>query len=141
MDLKQRIEDVKNNESQLLLIIGQPGSGKSKMIRNYSEDIGIPIIDLDKLFINTSADQLMDEMKSFLKNYHKNVLLLDNKKILYAKDNHLDILAFLKELGKDIIVVATWNGKIEDGQLYHFRKDADDLIYSLDKEKVAYILC
>lgn len=65
MDLKQRIEDVKNNESQLLLIIGQPGSGKSKMIRNYSEDIGIPIIDLDKIFINTSVDQLMDEMKSF----------------------------------------------------------------------------
>lgn len=65
---------------KLLLIIGQPGSGKSKMIRHYSEETGIPIVDLDKIFINTPSEQLMHEMKNFLSTYHQKVLLLDNKK-------------------------------------------------------------
>lgn len=142
MDLNQKIEELKNNETKLLLIIGQPGSGKSKMIRTYSQEKGIPIIDLDKIFVNTPSEQLMSEMKKFLENYHKDVLLLDNKKILYAKNSKIDLLAFLKELSQSITVVATWNGKIEDGQLFHFRKDApEDLIYSVQKEDFKYVLC
>lgn len=142
MDLNQKIEELQNNENKLLLIIGQPGSGKSKLIRNYSAETGVPIIDLDKIFVNTPSDQLMTEMKNFLKTYHKNVLLLDNKKILYAKNSQIDLLAFLKELSKDITVVATWNGMIEDGQLYHIRKDGpENLIYSVQKEDFKYILC
>lgn len=112
------------------------------MIRHYSEETGIPIVDLDKIFINTPSEQLMHEMKNFLSTYHQKVLLLDNKKILYAKNSQIDLLAFLKELSEDIIVVATWNGKIEDGQLFHFCKDApEDLIYSVEKEDFKYTLC
>jgi len=140
--MNQKIAELKNAEHKLLLIIGQPGSGKSKMIRNYSEDTGIPILDLDKIFANTPAEQLMPEMKNFLKNYHQDVLLLDNKKVLYEKNNNIDLLDFLKELSKDIIVVATWNGKIEDGQVFHFRQNApEDLIYSVDSNIFKYIRC
>ena len=81
-------------------------------------------------------------MKNFLTTYHQKVLLLDNKKLLYAKNSQIDLLAFLKELSKDIPVVATWNGKIEDGQLFHFRNDStEDLIYSPDNNGFKYILC
>ncbi len=92
--------------------------------------------------MHTPSDQLMNEMKNFLSTYHQNVLLLDNKKILYAKNSTIDLLAFLKEISEIIPVIATWNGKIEDGQVFHFRKDAsEDLIYSVDKEDFKYILC
>ena len=142
MNISQRIEELSDAKHKLLLIIGQPGSGKSKMIRHYSEETGIPIVDLDKIFINNPSEQLMHEMKNFLSTYHQKVLLLDNKKILYAKNSQIDLLAFLKELSEDIIVVATWNGKIEDGQLFHFCKDApEDLIYSVEKEDFKYTLC
>ena len=53
MNISQRIEELSDAKHKLLLIIGQPGSGKSKMIRHYSEETGIPIVDLDKIFINT----------------------------------------------------------------------------------------
>ena len=142
MDMSKKVDEMKNSQRKLLLIIGQPGSGKSKLIRQYSEDTGIPIIDLDKIFINTPSDQLMNEMKNFLSTYHQDVLLLDNKKILYAKNSGIDLLAFLKDLSEFIPIVATWNGKIEDGQLFHFRKDApEDLIYSVEKEDFKYIRC
>ena len=35
-----------------------------------------------------------------------------------------------------------WNGKIEDGQLFHFCNDSsEDLIYSTDNNDFKYILC
>lgn len=142
MDLNKKVEELNNEKHKLLLIIGTPGSGKSKIIREYSQETGIPIIDLDTIFMHTPSDQLMNEMKNFLSTYHQNVLLLDNKKILYAKNSTIDLLAFLKEISEIIPVIATWNGKIEDGQVFHFRKGAsEDLIYSVDKEDFKYILC
>lgn len=142
MGICEKIEELKDCQHKLLLVVGQPGSGKSRLVREYAEEKGIPILDLDKIFANTPSDQLMHEMKNFLTTYHQDVLLLDNKKILYAKDNNIDLLAFLKELSKDITVVATWNGKIEDGQIFHFRQNApEDLIYPVDKDSFRYILC
>ena len=142
MNIYQKIADLENRTHQLLLIVGQPGSGKSKLMRKFSEETRIPIIDLDHLFVLTPASQLLSEMKKFLSTYQHDVLLLDNKKILYAKDSGIDLLAFLKEISKDIKVVATWNGIIEDGQIFHFCKDADeDLIYSVQKEDFLYIRC
>lgn len=141
MNLTETIEKLNEKENKLLLIIGEPGSGKSKMIREYSQETGIPIIDLDKIFVNTASDQLMNEMKNFLTTYHQKVLLLDNKKILYAKNSEIDLMAFLTEISKDIPVVATWNGKIEDGQVYHIRKENEDhLVYPVSDD-FEYILC
>ena len=140
MNLTETIQKLNEKENKLLLIIGEPGSGKSKMIREYSQETGIPIIDMDKIFINTAPDQLMNEMKNFLKTYHQKVLLLDNKKILYTKNSEIDLMAFLQEISKDIPVVATWNGKIENGEVYHIRKDKDSLVYPVS-EAFEYIVC
>lgn len=86
MDMNKKIEELSDAQHKLLLIIGKPGSGKSKLIREYSQETGVPIVDLDKIFTHTPSEQLMHEMKNFLSTYHQKVLLLDNKKILYAKN-------------------------------------------------------
>ena len=140
MNLTETIQKLNEKENKSLLIIGEPGSGKSKIIREYSQETGIPIIDMDKIFINTAPDQLMNEMKNFLKTYHQKVLLLDNKKILYTKNSEIDLMAFLQEISKDIPVVATWNGKIENGEVYHIRKDKDSLVYPVT-DAFEYIVC
>lgn len=142
MDIHKKIDDLQNANHKLLLIIGKPGSGKSRVIREYSEETGIPIVDLDTIFAHTPPENLMHEMHDFLKEYRRKVLLLDNKTILYTKNSSIDLLAFLKEICKTVTVVSTWNGKIEDGQLFHFNKEApEDLIYSIDKEECKYVLC
>lgn len=141
--LEKKIEEVKDSDNKLILVIGQPGSGKSKLIHNYSQATGIPIINFNRIFGEEANDNidLAATMKAFLKNYNQDVLLLDNKRIIYSKDSKIDLLPFLKELAKDKVVVATWNGKIEDGQLIHIRSKApDDLIYSVEKEELNYIL-
>lgn len=141
MNITKKVDDICQHEPHLLLIIGSPGSGKSKSIREYSEETGIPILDLDTIFAHTTPDRLVDEMKQFLETYHQKVLLLDNKKILYSKNSTIDMLSFLKEISQSVPVVATWNGKIEDGQLFHFRKEANgDLIYPVN-DSFHYIMC
>ena len=137
--LKDAIEKAKENENKLILIVGLPGSGKSKLIHEYSKDSGIPILDLDNIFKDTN-NNIAEVMDNFLVTYNKDVLLLDNKKILYAKDSNIDMLSFLKNLAKKLIVVATWNGKVDNNKLIHIRsKLPTDLTYSLDNEQLTII--
>lgn len=139
--LTKDIDAAKNGESKLILIIGKPGSGKSKLIHEYSEETGIPIIDLDNIF-KGKVTQIESVMHDFLTNYDNEVLLLDNKKILYAKNSNIDMLAFLKELTKKVIVVATWNGTITNNKLIHIRsKLPTNLEYNLDNENIKLIEC
>lgn len=77
--LKDAIEKAKENENKLILIVGLPGSGKSKLIHEYSKDSGIPILDLDNIFKDTT-NNIAEVMDNFLVTYNKDVLLLDNKK-------------------------------------------------------------
>ena len=137
--LKDAIEKAKENENKLILIVGLPGSGKSKLIHEYSKDSGIPILDLDNIFKDTT-NNIAEVMDNFLVTYNKDVLLLDNKKILYAKDSNIDMLSFLKNLAEKLIVVATWNGKVDNNKLIHIRsKLPTDLTYSLDNEQLPII--
>ena len=137
--LKDAIEKAKENENKLILIVGLPGSGKSKLIHEYSKDSGIPILDLDNIFKDTN-NNIAEVMDNFLVTYNKDVLLLDNKKILYTKDSNIDMLSFLKNLAEKLVVVATWNGKVDNNKLIHIRsKLPTDLTYSLDNVQLTII--
>lgn len=137
--LKDAIEKAKENENKLILIVGLPGSGKSKLIHEYNKDSGIPILDLDNIFKDTN-NNIAEVMDNFLVTYNKDVLLLDNKKILYTKDSNIDMLSFLKNLAEKLVVVATWNGKVDNNKLIHIRsKLPTDLTYSLDNEQLTII--
>ena len=41
MDMNKKIEELSDAQHKLLLIIGKPGSGKSKLIREYSQETGV----------------------------------------------------------------------------------------------------
>ena len=115
--LVENISEIQNNDSKLVLIVGKPGSGKSKIIHEYSKTTGIPIVDFSKVFINNTEDT-MKTMNEFLKNYRFDVLLIDNKTALYAQSEE-DLKAILDEISKKIVVVSTWNGFVDNGQLTH----------------------
>jgi hypothetical protein len=109
---------------KLLLLIGRPGSGKSKFLYNYSKEKGIPILNLDnilgeKIPEGKDANYVYAFTHGFLSTYTPEEILLDKKKILYQKDSNIDLLDFLRELSQSKTVVATWNGYTENGKLIH----------------------
>ena len=113
-----------NSKHKLLLLIGRPGSGKSKFLYNYSKEKGIPILNLDnilgeKIPEGKDANYVYAFTQGFLSTYTPEEILLDKKKILYNKDSNIDLLDFLRELSQSKTVVATWNGYTENGKLIH----------------------
>lgn len=140
-----KIEDqLKNKKDKIYLIVGRPGSGKSKYLHNYSKDSGIPILDLDgilgkKIPEGKDSQYVYGFIDGFLSTYKQNVVLIDKKSILYDKDSNIDILGFFRKIAKEKIVIATWNGYTKDGVLYHLNKDQEvDSTYELAKYDIMY---
>ncbi len=140
----QLLNALKKKKYRLLLIIGRPGSGKSKYLQNYSKQVGIPILDLDfilgkELPDGRDADYVYDFLNGFLDTYKPEQVLIDKKAILYNKDSKIDLLDFLKNLSLKKTVIATWNGYTENGKLIHVcDKLQKDFEYDLSDD-FAYI--
>ena len=140
----QLLNALKKKKYKLLLIIGRPGSGKSKYLQNYSKQVGIPILDLDfilgkQLPDGKDSDYVFDFLNGFLDTYKPEQVLIDKKAILYNKDSNIDLLDFLKDLSLNKTVIATWNGYTENGKLIHVcDKLQKDFEYDLEDD-YAYI--
>lgn len=138
-------EELQKKKYRLLLIIGRPGSGKSKYLHNYSQESGVPIINLDDILgkkIPEGKDNsyVHGFMDGFMKSYSRDVFLLDKKAIVYDKDSDIDLLTFLENLAREKVVIATWNGYTENGKLFHLNHDNQvDFEYNLNEVDFAYI--
>ncbi len=144
--ITEKLAELEDAKYKLLLVVGAPGTGKSKVIKEYSAESGIPILNLNTIFGEEADEEsnidIMKTMNDFVDNYNKDVLIFDNKRILYSKNSKIDMLAFLKELSTKKTVIATWNGMIQDGNLVHIRsKQPEDLKYPIEDVECAYIIC
>lgn len=145
--IKEKLEVLKDAKYKLLLIVGQPGSGKSKLIHEYSDETGYPIVNFNTIFgeevpEGSTSEYITNFMKDFLQTYKHEVLLFDNKRVLYSKNSSIDLLSFLKDLSQDRYVIATWNGMVDGDKLIHLRsKVGTDLSYPLDTLECEYIVC
>lgn len=133
MQIEELLKTIDDN-CKLLLIVGKPGSGKSKMVEDYSASTGIPILDLNTVIGDEpKKDKIEKLISGFFKTYKYDVILIDKKQILYSKNSEVDVLNFLIQVSKYKPVVATWNGYVNKDELHHIR-DKQEIIYPISNE-------
>lgn len=141
----QVVDELQRKKYKLLLLIGRPGSGKSKYLNNYSKEKGIPILDFDSILgkqipEGKDANYVYDFIRGFLETYKPEEILIDKKRILYQNDSPIDLLDFLKELSTKKTVITTWNGYTKDNKLVHVCEALNrEIEYDLDSIDCAYL--
>ena len=121
----QFVQDTEKLEERLILLVGQPGSGKSKIMRGLSSMDGWEYVDSRALVTEelielmpqarpTEAPQIMD---SILANLEAEVILLDGIQALFAPVLQLDPLATLRRLSRKHTIVSAWPGQFENEKL------------------------
>lgn len=125
----QRIAElVQKTEAQaerLILVVGQPGSGKSKIMRDLSATHGWEYVDscaliteeLLELMPNDRAKQAVQIMDGILEKLTTEVIVLDGIQVLFAPVLHIDPLQLLQTLSRRHTLVVAWPGKIENAKL------------------------
>lgn len=147
----KEIEKSANDYNRLILIVGQYNSGKTSLIREIGKELNLDVInvnlELSRNLLDMSKSERMVNIQTIFntivekKSVQDGVVLLDNIEILFDYELKIDPLKILKDLSRYYIVVAIWNGKIENGSVIYgqighreYRKYPPNelIIYSMD---------
>ncbi len=121
----ESVREVEQNSERLVLIVGQPGSGKSKVMRELARMRGWVYVDCRTL-ITEEFLELVPKVRSqeapqyigkALDKVQADTILLDSTQILFAPILQIAPLELLKQLSRKRPVVAAWPGTYSDGVL------------------------
>lgn len=126
--LENLVDDITSLNSKLVLLIGPPRSGKSRLLAQLSERRDTPVLNVaatlgrQLLAIPSTrrhlqaADLLSDLADETAR---QGLLLLDNIELLFDRTLHLNPLDLLKRHAHAGRVVAVWPGELRENRLYY----------------------
>ena len=125
-DVKARWESIQNDDERILFVVGGPGSGKSRIIRELAEQRGWKymeakhLIDADFLEVPREERPALAE-ESIRRALNMNIVevaLVDGINVLFAPILNLEPIELLRKLSTTIPIVVGWRGHLEGNTLY-----------------------
>lgn len=114
---------------RLVLVVGSSGVGKTKVLEEISLRIAAPLVnvnlELSRRMLDLTERQRLLELPRILSEIvdavasNQDVVLLDNIEILFDVSLRRDPLGLLQQISRYKTVVASWNGRIDDGYLIY----------------------
>jgi hypothetical protein len=116
----EQIDRVGEMYHRLVLVVAPSGAGKTAILHNVSKARGVSCInvnlELSKHMLDLTTKQRAIHAAALLREVIEGggdpVRVLDNLEILFDRSLQLDPLRILKELARQNVVVASWNGRI-----------------------------
>lgn len=138
-DVLQRWDEIQNDEERILFIVGGPGSGKSKIIRNLAEQEGWEYIEAKELieeeFLEVPHEErpakAQDVICKALKAVDAQVVLIDSVDVLFAPILNLHPIELLRAISKMYPIVVGWRGHFDGSQL-HLEHNNDPRYFSVE---------
>ena len=124
--LKQSLKDTDNLYYKLILLVGKAGSGKTAVLRDIAKELDVPVINvylsLSEQLIELTPKQRSLRISMILENIidkNPSIKVLDNLEIIFDRRLNLDPLRILQKISRNHVVIASWNGYLEDGKLIY----------------------
>lgn len=122
-----KIQDAGGQYHQLVLLVGPPRSGKTKVLQDIARTSQIPFISVNlelsrRLLDLTERQRVLGasaQLGEIVAAYASEVVLLDNLEILFDASLQQDPLRLLQQLARGRTVVAAWNGHVQERDLIY----------------------
>lgn len=117
----EQMDKVGEMYHRLVLVVAPAGAGKTAILHKVAKTKGVSCInvnlELSKHMLDLTAKQRAIHAAALLREVVEagagQVGVLDNLEILFDQSLQLDPLRILKELARQKVVVASWNGRID----------------------------
>jgi predicted ATPase len=124
--LKQSLRAAEGLYHRLVLLVGESGSGKTEVLREFAEEIGTEVININLLLSaellglsETQRGLHLPEILDKIVDKEPLTVVFDNIEILFDQRLKQDPLRLLQLMSRNRSVVVAWNGKIEQGRLIY----------------------
>jgi hypothetical protein len=110
---------------KLTILAGEAQSGKTHWLKQVATELGLPTINLSLLLSQRLLNQnrrqralnAEDVATEVIDENFKSGLCLDDTELLFDSTLKLNPLVFLREITRNRLIVATWNGVLTGGEL------------------------
>ena len=110
---------------KLTLLAGGTHCGKTHWLKQVATELGLPTVNLSLLLSQRLLNQNRRQRSlnaeavatEVIDEHYKSGLCLDDTELLFDSTLRLNPLVFLREITRNRLVVATWNGGFTGGEL------------------------
>jgi hypothetical protein len=123
--LLDQVRVAQNAYHRLVVIAGLSGSGKTRVLNQVAADLNLPVINLSlvlsqRLLGLTRRQRALKAQEIAIELIGEHLqfgVCLDNTEILFDSTLHLNPLLFLQDLSRNRLIIASWNGRFDAGEL------------------------
>lgn len=123
-EIEKYLENITSSYFRLILIVGDQGSGKTRMIKDLDTKLKWPRINLNLSLSEAlmtypiqKRPMIISHLFNEFFNAHAHGYLIDNTEVLFDKSLKINPISLLKHASRNRTIICTLNGQIRQSDV------------------------